>query len=130
MSDERDVPALDRLNALEVPQQPPRGSAAGQLAASIVLPGVPTIRRIPALGLLLFTVGVAAPIVVVAWVLAERGSLIELALDSKFLTAVVAAGLAVVIARLAAIAEVAYAFRRSEGIGVRTGVATLMAVLL
>jgi LCP family protein required for cell wall assembly len=136
MSSDRDEPALDRLHALDPDRNPDRrsaprehdGSAGGQLAASIILPGIPTIRRIPAVGVLLFLLGVIGPIGVAVWVLSSRGSLIELGLDTRFLAAVVVAGLAIVISRLAAIAEVAHAFRHRRGIGARTALATLITI--
>ena len=51
-----------------------------------MLPGLPTIRRVPLLGLLLFVVGVAMPIVLGAWVFANRDDLVGMALDPQFLT--------------------------------------------
>ena len=100
------------------------------MAASIVVPGVPAIRRTPALGLLLFVVGFALPIVAVAWAVTQRDDLIGLALDSRFLTAVTVVGLAVVFARLFAIAEIAHAYRGVRNIGARTAVATLVVVAM
>ena len=100
------------------------------MAASIVVPGVPAIRRTPALGLLLFVLGFALPIVAVAWAVTQRDDLIGLALDSRFLTAVTVVGLAVVFARLFAIAEIAHAYRGVRNIGARTAVATLVVVAM
>lgn len=138
MSDSRQIPALARLDAFERRHervfefgeggQP--GSSGAQLAASIVFPGLPTVRRVPLLGILLFTVGVALPIVLAAWVFARRDDLVGLALDPRFLTAAIAVGLTVVLARLFAVAEVAHAFRRSPGIGLRTVIATLVVLAL
>ena len=82
------------------------------------------------LGLLLFVIGVATPIVLGAWVFANRDDLVGMALDPQFLTIVTAVGCALVLARLFAVAEVAHAFRRSRGIGGRTAVATLVVVAL
>ncbi len=132
---QHDTAALDRLHQFERqhdhgrPDQP-TGSPGAQLAASIVLPGLPTIRRVPLLGLLLFVVGVATPIVLGAWVFANRDDLVGMALDPQFLTIVTAVGCALVLTRLFAVAEVAHAFRRSRGIGGRTAVATLVVVAL
>ena len=96
------------------------------MAASIVLPGLPTIRRVPLLGVLLFTLGVAVPIVLAAWVFARRNDIVALALEPRFLTAVTVVGCVIVLTRLLAIAEVAHAFRRTTGIAGRTVVATLI----
>ena len=100
------------------------------MAASIVVPGVPAIRRTPALGLLLFVLGFALPIVAVAWAVTQRDDLVGLALDSRFLTAVTVVGLSVVFARLFAIAEIAHAYRGVRNIGARTAVATLVVVAM
>ena len=100
------------------------------MATSIVLPGLPTIRRLPLLGVLLFTIGVAVPIVLGAWVLAQRDDLVALALEPRFLTAVTIVGCAIVLTRLLAIAEVAHAFRRTSGIAGRTVVATLIVLAM
>ena len=121
--------ALSGLDGLERKLRGPdlqEGSSSAQLAASIVLPGVPAFRRTPPFALLLVLVGVLVPLLAVAWAYANRGDLIGLALSPRFLTAVVVIGLAAVIARLAAVAEVAHAFRRTPGIGGRTAVATLV----
>ncbi len=100
------------------------------MAASIVVPGAPAMRRTPALGLLLFILGFAVPLVAVAWAVKQRDDLVGLALDSRFLTAVTVVGLAVVVARLLAIAEIAHAYRVARGIGAKTAVATLVVVAM
>jgi LCP family protein required for cell wall assembly len=133
MSSPSDAPALDRLREFErqpAPSDAPAGSPGLQLATSIMLPGLPTIRRVPLFGVFLFTVGVALPIVLAAWVIAHRDDLVGMALDPDFLTAVTAVGVAVVLARLLAVAEVAHAFRRRPGITARTVVATLVVLAL
>ena len=137
MTDQRDTRALDRLAQFEggrpVPPAPPvgaRGRPGAQMAASIVLPGLPSMRRAPAIGLLLFTLGVAVPIVLAAWAFSRRSDLVGMALEPRFLTAVVAVGLAVVLARLLAIAEVAHAFRGRRGVGASTTLATLVVLVL
>src|SRR5690606_18140178 len=81
-------------------------------------------------GVLAFAVGVAMPIVVLAWFVAKRDRLIGIALDERFLLAVAGVGLLAVIARFAAIAEIAHAFRRSPGIGGQTAVATIVVAAL
>lgn len=119
--------ALDRhLDAL--PEQ--RGSVPAQLAMSIVLPGLPTLRRVPILGILLFALGVALPIVLAAWAYSRRADLVGFALDQRFLLSVVAVGLGAVIARLLSIAEVAHAFRRRPRIGGQTVIATVLVLAL
>jgi polyisoprenyl-teichoic acid--peptidoglycan teichoic acid transferase len=130
-----DVPALDRLHEFDRGQPPsrpqvPAGSPGLQMATSIVLPGLPTIRRVPALGLLLFAVGVAVPIVLGAWVFSNRDDLVGMALEPRFLTTVTAVGCALVVTRLLAVAEVAHAFRRVRGITARTTVATLLVLAM
>jgi LCP family protein required for cell wall assembly len=136
MSNQTDAPALDRLRRFENGQRPApqpaaqAGSPGGQMAASILLPGLPTIRRVPLLGVLLFTIGVAVPIVLAAWVLSKRDDIVALALEPRFLTTVTAVGCAVVLTRLLAVAEVAHAFRRTSGIAGRTVVATLVVLAM
>lgn len=136
MSNQTDAPALDRLRQFErdrgpaPPPEPPTGSPGAQMATSVVLPGLPTIRRVPLLGVLLFTVGVAVPFVLAAWVFAERDDVIALALEPRFLTAVTVVGGAFVLTRLLAVAEVAHAFRRTSGIAGRTVVATLIVLAM
>jgi len=135
MSNQTDAPALDRLRRFEhghrqAPPESPAGSPGGQMATSILLPGIPTIRRVPLLGVLLFTVGVALPIVLAAWVFAKRNDIVTLALEPRFLTAVTAVGCAIVLTRFLAIAEVAYAFRRTAGIAGRSVVAMLVVLAM
>jgi polyisoprenyl-teichoic acid--peptidoglycan teichoic acid transferase len=136
MASPTDAPALDRLRRFEQSDRPmprpdaPEGSPGVQMATSIVLPGLPTIRRVPLLGVLLFAIGVAVPIVLGAWVFAERDDIVSLALEPRFLTAVTVVGCASVLTRLLAIAEVAHAFRRTSGIAGRTVVATLIVLAM
>lgn len=108
----------------------PDGSPAGQLALSVVLPGLASIRRVPIVGVLAFAVGVAMPFVLVVWFFANRDRLLGIAFDERVLLMVAGLGLLIVVARLAAIAEVAHAFRRSPGIGGQTAVATLVVAAL
>ena len=134
MSQPPDPAALDRLAALDPRAargpRPPRGSAGAQLFGSIVVPGLPSLRRHPLLGIVLFAAGVAVPIVLAAWVFANRHDLVGFALNPRFLTAVIAVGLAVVIVRLAAVAEVAHAFRFTSGIGAKTTAATVVVLAM
>jgi LCP family protein required for cell wall assembly len=138
MSNQTDAPALDRLRRFEhdhdhrLPPEPdaPAGSPGAQMATSIVLPGLPTIRRVPLLGVLLFTIGVAVPIVLAAWVFARRDDIVALTLEPRFLTVVTAVGCGIVLTRLLAVAEVAHAFRRTSGIAGRTIVATLVVLAM
>lgn len=108
----------------------PDGSPARQLVLSVFLPGLASIKRLPILGVLAFTLGVALPFVVVAWFVANRDRLIGIAFDERFLLAVAAVGLLAVVARFAAIAEIAHAYRRSPGIGGQTVVATVVVAAL
>lgn len=108
----------------------PDGSPVRQLALSIFLPGLASIRRVPIVGVLAFAVGVALPFVLVAWFVANRDRLIGIALDERFLLAVAGIGLLAVLARFVSIAEIAHAYRRSPGIGGQTAVATLVVAAL
>lgn len=131
MSD--DTRALSGLRNLEQHLRGPSipdGSAAGQLALSVFLPGLASIRRVPIVGVLAFALGVALPFVVVAWFVANRDRLIGVAFDERFLIAVAGVGLLAVVARFASIAEIAHAYRRSPGIGGQTVVATLVVAAL
>jgi LCP family protein required for cell wall assembly len=127
-----DVPALERLERFEREHEPsaPTGSGAGALFGSIVLPGIATIRRRPLLGIVLFTVGVAAPIVLAAWIVSRRDDLLALALEPRFMTAVSVVALTLVLTRMIAVFEVTHAFRRVSGIGWRATLAMLIVVLL
>jgi LCP family protein required for cell wall assembly len=134
MTDQRPTQALDRLAHLEAGAaertRERSGRPGAQMAASILVPGIPSIRRVPVLGLLLFAAGVAAPIVFAAWAFNQRDDLIGVALEPRFLTLVTGVGLALVLSRLLAVAEVAHAFRHRRGVTLRTGVATLVVVAL
>ena len=79
------------------PSRGQRGRPGAQMAASIVVPGMPSMRREPVLGLLLFVVGVAAPLVLAAWAFRQRDDLIGVALEPRFLTLVTGVGLALVL---------------------------------
>lgn len=136
MSKQSEANALRRLDQLGRGALPapgvdqPTGSVIGQMAISIVLPGAAALRRSIVIGGVLLIVGVVLPIVVAVRTYTQRGNLIGIALDPTFLSYIVGLGLAVVVARLAAIAEIANAFRASKGIGLRTTVATLLVLVL
>lgn len=138
MDPQRPTQALDRLAAFEhgigrtgpSAAQPATGSPGLQFATSIVLPGLAALRRRPLIGILLFTLGVAVPIVLAAWVFSRRDDLIGMALDQQFLSSIVAVGAAVVVARVAAVTEVAVAFRGRAGMWWRTSFASLVALAL
>lgn len=108
----------------------PDGSPSRQLALSVFLPGLASIRRVPIVGVVAFLVGVALPFVLVAWFVANRDRLIGITLDPRFLLVVAVVGVVAVVARFAAIAEIAHAYRRSPGIGGQTVVATLVVAAL
>lgn len=126
-------PALDGLRDLErrmrAPEAPP-GSPTKQLALSLVLPGLASLRRVPAIGVVAFTLGVAVPFVFAAWAVSQRDRLIGVALDADVLLIVAVVGVAGVLARLLSVAEIARAYRRSPGIGGRTTIATLVVLAL
>jgi LCP family protein required for cell wall assembly len=133
MIDETNREPLRGLRDLEQRLRGPdidEGSAPRQFALSIVLPGLAAVRRIPIVGVLLFTVGVAVPLVAAAWVVANSDRLIGVALSPGFLLGVIAVGLAFVVVRLLAVAEVAHAHRRAPGIGGQTAIATTAVLAL
>lgn len=137
MSDYREPPAdhtraLDRLAAFEqhaARHQWPAGSPGLQLAGSIVVPGVPALRRRPLLGIVLALFGVVLPFLLAAWVFANRDDLVGFALNPRFLTALIGVAVAVVVVRYLALAEVAHYFRRTPAIGAKTFVAALVVTL-
>ena len=110
--------------------EPGRRSAAAEMLLSIMLPGLTSLRRMPLVGGLLLIVGVALPVIVAIRTYTGRDDLIGLALDPTFLLLVAGLGLAAVLARLLAIAEIANAYRRSPGIGLQTAIATLAVLAL
>lgn len=133
MSNTNDTQALRGLDDLESRLRGPdlqEGSPGAQMAISVVLPGVPAFRRTPPLALLLSVLGVIVPVLGVLWAYANRSDLIGFALDQRVLLGVVVVGLLAVVVRLAAIAEIAHAFRRTPGIGGRTAVATVVVLAL
>ena len=121
---------LDDLSRTSRSAQLRRRSAVVELATSVVLPGLPTLRRSPFVGAGLLIVGVVLPIILVARTYTGRDDLIGLALDPTFLMVVAGVGLAAVIARLLAVAEIANAFRDSRGVGGQTAVATVVVLAL
>ena len=129
-SESRALSGLDDLQRQLRGPDLQEGSPGAQMAVSVLLPGLPALTRRPAFALLLAVVGVIAPVLGVVWAYANRDDLIGLALSSRFLTGVVAVGLLAIVARLAAVAEIAHAFRRSPGIGSKTTLATLVVVAL
>lgn len=133
MSKTSETTALKRLDDLGrtiEDAEPPNGSVVVEMATSVVLPGLPTLRRSPFFGAGLLIVGVVLPVLLVARTYTGRDDLIGLALDPTFLLVVAGIGLVAVIARLLAIAEIANAFRGSRRIGGQTAVATVVVVAL
>jgi len=135
MSTTNDTHALDRLREFDRPSGPPpdqldRGTGTGEMALSIVLPGAPAIRRRPVIGVLLFLVGVVAPIAFGVWLYANRADIVGFALDPDVLLMVIGVSVGAVLARLGALVEIAHAYRYSPGIGGRTAVATAVVLLL
>lgn len=125
--------ALRGLGDLEQQLRGPdlqEGSPGAQMAVSVALPGVPAFGRHPLLAWILACVGVVVPVLGALWAYASRDDLIGLALDPRFLTGVTVVGLAAIVARLAALAEIAHAFRRRPGIGAKTMFATMVVVAL
>ena len=112
------------------PDQLDQNSGTGQLFASVIVPGLASMKRRPVLGLVLFVVGVLLPFVLLAWVYANRGDLVGFALDPRFLLIVTASALGAVVVRLVAIGEVFHAHRRSPGIAGRTSVAAVLVLAL
>lgn len=129
MSEYEETRALDRLAAFEehvARQQLPSGSPGLQLAGSVVVPGLAILRRRPLLGIVLALLGVFLPFVLAAWAFGNRDDLVGFALNPRVLTTVIAVCVVLVVVRYAAIAEVAYHFRRAPLIGVKTVVAAVV----
>lgn len=129
----QDPNALSRLSALDYVDRAPRvpdGSAGLQFAVSIVLPGAPTMPRHPLFGLLLVLVGVALPGGLLYWAASEFDDIVGLALDQRFMGAIVVVGLAMVLARFLAVAEVAHAFRHRTRMALPTALATVIVTVL
>jgi LCP family protein required for cell wall assembly len=126
--------ALDGLRALEqrngAAAPPSDGSPGRELAASVVVPGAATLRRRPVVAVVLLLLGVVLPIALALWALKRRGDPVGLAVDSRFLGAVAVVGIAVIVARLAAVGEVAYQYRSAPAIAPKTGVATVVTMAL
>ncbi|HUF98721.1 MAG TPA: LCP family protein [Ilumatobacter sp.] len=133
MSEPRPTHALDRLANLgarehshEASMSMPDGSPTGQMIASIVLPGAACMGRRPLLGFVMVVVGVMAPVGLAVWAYLNIDDLVGFALDPTFLNTVILVGLALLVVRFIAVAEVAHTFRRSPGIGARTLVMTVL----
>lgn len=110
--------------------QGPDGSVGAQLAASVIVPGSVTMRRIPMLGVALILFGIVGPLALVVWAFVNRDDVVGFALDERVLTAVAVVGLTAVAARLVAVTEVAVAFRRRPGVGARTALAVVVVLAL
>lgn len=95
----------------------PSGSTGGEFFAALVIPGFTTLRRSPVLGAVLFAAGVLLPVFVVVWMLLERSNLLALVLQDRFLLTVMAAAVAGLLTRFAAITEVAVARQRYDRVG-------------
>src|SRR5215207_2255615 len=106
------------------------GSPGRQLVASVVAPGSASVGRRPLLSVLLLLLGVAPPIALGVWALVRRDDPVGLAVDTRFLGAVTAVGVAAIAARLAAIAEVAYEFRYWQGVRPRSVAATVVTLAM
>ncbi|MEP1124248.1 MAG: LCP family protein [Ilumatobacter sp.] len=105
-------------------------TGTAQLAVSVVVPGAATWRRNALIAVVLFALGVAAPVLLVGWVAVRRSQIVGLALDPTFLLVVMAVGVLAVLTRVIAIGEVALAHRRSRGIETRTIVALVVTAAL
>jgi polyisoprenyl-teichoic acid--peptidoglycan teichoic acid transferase len=150
MIDERDMPAMSGLQLLDEdwerqrrrgarrgvdgshrdPSIDPTATSTSQLLASIVAPGAAALRRVPFVAVALLLFGVVLPCAIAAIVVLNRDEIIGLALDPTFLLAAIAIGGLAVVARFAAIAEVALAFRHSAGNAMRTAIAVAAVVVL
>ena len=111
---------------------PARAPGVLDVVVSALLPGIPSMRRRPLHGTVLFVVGVIAP---VGWlvisVLTHR-SWIQLGLDREFLRQLIVALAVAVITRLAAVGEVLASAPGGSGSRLRAGVAfaSLLAVTI
>ncbi|MEX2625233.1 MAG: LCP family protein [Ilumatobacteraceae bacterium] len=101
----------------------PAGSAGGELFQAIVVPGFSAMRRVPVLAVLLIVIGVLFPLFVGGWMLIERGNLLGLVLQDRFLLALMVGSVAALLARFVAVTEVAVVRQRFQRVGVQTFVA-------
>lgn len=92
---------------------------------ALLLPGFSTMRRTGLLGAFLVVIGILAPLALGMWVLLERDRLIALAVDDRFLIALMVTATAAVLARFVAVTEVAIARQRTQRVGVPTFLAYL-----
>ena len=129
-TEQRALARLDQLGRTIDSTQPRDTSVVSEMAISIVLPGASASQRSPVVGAALFTVGVVLPAIVAVRTYVGRDDLIGLTLDPTYLLVVAVLGLAAVIARLLAIAEIANEHSDSRGIGNQTAVATLVVLAL
>jgi LCP family protein required for cell wall assembly len=100
-------------------------SVERQLATSVIVPGIATLRRSRVLGIVLLLVGCGFPIVLVGWLFVNRDDLIGFALDQRLLTIVMVVGIVALIARVVAIGEVAWAFKGLPAISIKTSIAAV-----
>ena len=101
-----------------------------QFVVSIIAPGVAAVRRAPLVALALFVAGVVLPLGLMFRAFANRDDLIGFALDERLLVWVTVIGVLAVIARVAAVAEVAVRHRASPNIMVKTSVAAVVLIAL
>ena len=71
------------------------------------------MRRRPVTGVILFLVGVVAPIGFAVWLYANRSDIVGVALDPDVLLMVIGVAIGMVVARLLALVEIAHAHRYS-----------------
>lgn len=114
LTSQRERPANPRPHARRA-----YGTATGELIKALVVPGWTTLFRAFVLGFLLLVIGVVFPLFVLGWIAVERNSLFALALDDRFLLAVLVGAPAALLARFVAVTEVAVFRGRSQAIGLR-----------
>ncbi|MFZ9564205.1 MAG: hypothetical protein ACO3AT_03365, partial [Ilumatobacteraceae bacterium] len=88
----------------DTPTSPGRGPTRAVLGG-LVLPGVPSFRRRPALSYALLFTGVVLPVAVVVVTFVRRDELTRLVLDQNVLRALEVVGVLFVLARVVAVIE-------------------------
>ena len=77
-----------------------------EIAVAVLIPGWSVRRRVPQLAIGLLAAGVLIPLVVAAYVVLSGRNWVALTLDAQFLAWVMTAGIAAILARVIAVAEV------------------------
>lgn len=123
-------PAKKRKRDIRPHAHRPSGSTGGEFLRALLFPGITTSRRAFVLGSLLVIIGILFPVFVIGWIIVERDDLLALALDNRFLLALMVGSVAAVLARLVAVTEVAVFRGRHESITIEAISAYVLLALL